>query len=52
MNLISIDEKVYCMVEKIHKIRLIVDCGIVEMGINNDIIISTRRAYNSRGNVE
>lgn len=43
-NFISIDEKVYSVIEKISKIRLIADCGIVEVGINYDIIVGAFRA--------
>lgn len=48
MNSITIDEKVYSMEENIYKLSLIVDCDIVEMGINNDIIVGAFRANNTR----
>ena len=48
MNSITIDEKEYSMEENIYKLSLIVDCDIVEMGINNDIIVGAFRANNTR----
>ncbi len=44
VNSISIDGRVYSIDENIHKIRLIVDYGIVEVGINCDIIVGAFRA--------
>lgn len=46
-GLISIDGKEYSVAENIDKIRLIVDCGIVEVGLNCEIIIGAFRANNT-----
>ena len=46
-NKIIIDDTEYKVSENIDKIRLIVDYNIVEVGINNDIIISAFRTKNT-----
>lgn len=50
-NLVSIGGKEYCIADNINNIRLIVDCSIVEVGINNDIIIGAFRTHGAKGSI-
>lgn len=44
MNSLSIDGKEYSITENINTIRLIADCGIVEVSVNNDTVVGAFRA--------